>query len=1183
MRIAQLNLIRYGRFTDCTIELPRSDPDLHILYGRNEAGKSTALSSIADLLFGVPVRTPMAFLHEPASLRIGAVLEGEEGRLEIVRRKGAKDTLLGGDCLPLMGGERVLEPYLAGADRAFLERMFSLDHDRLQAGGREILEARDDAGQMLFSAASGITRLRERLREFNDEADALWSRRRARHRAYYVAVDRLRAADEALRECTLSADRWHEHKRALEAAEEAYGRLDGEQRERSLERNRLSRIRRVCRHVKRKGALDEAITGLGEVFLLPENAAVQLAAAEREEAEAATAVAALGEEGERAQAELATLRPDEHLLARAHEIRAFRDRGIESRSARAELPRQEAELEAARNELRRLGSDLGWKGTDTHAIATRIPPQAKVGAVRVLLSRRAEIDAEVRTTTRIVRECEEQRERLEKRVAGAAAPVDVAPLGAAIGSVRERGDLPGQVQVAESRVADLRARVERQLGSLQPGVTDEKVLGQIPVPSREQVRQHRDLDRECRERQAQTSSRLQSLRRELDSTNAVLDRLVNDEEAVSAESLDEARGRRAALWSLVKQRYVKGAPLTKEMLHGYEEAAKDLVGAYERTVSGADFLADRRFEHAEAAGRLAEVQRTVRDLERRLAECAVEEGRLRERGGELATAWTALWRDAPLDPQDPDCMLAWLEAREAILQGVTERRHAERDLKALRSEKRDVMEPLIVELVALGAERVGLESRSLPALLETALEEQRRHENEAAAKARLVAELEQARQEFVLRARELSSAHERESSWRERWSAALADLGLAAGIVPEAVETQLEIIERARAVSERIGSLRDAVTATRCDIAAFEGTAQELAKALARDFEGTVAEEVALEIERCLAEAERIRQLRSVKEAEVGALDVRIEERRQALVRAAASVAHLMHAAGVETTPALKAAIERSDRRRAFAAELEATAVKLREDGDGLAIEVLELECTGVDLEKAAAREAEIQVELETLQGRLAEAAEVRSRARNAFEGIGGSDAAARAAADREDALAELRDIAARYVRAKGSALLLEWAIDRYRRERQAPLLSRAGELFRILTTDSFTGLRVDYDDRDRPSLVGIRPEGEAVPVSGLSAGTADQLFLALRIAAVEEYTATRPPLPFVADDLFVNFDDDRAAAGLKVLEQLSRKTQVLVFTHHAHLVDIARRTLRASCHIVDLASEQARMPRKAA
>ena len=304
-----------------------------------------------------------------------------------------------------------------------------------------------------------------------------------------------------------------------------------------------------------------------------------------------------------------------------------------------------------------------------------------------------------------------------------------------------------------------------------------------------------------------------------------------------------------------------------------------------------------------------------------------------------------------------------------------------------------------------------------------------------------------------------------------------------------------KIIERARAVSERIGSLRDAASATRRDIAAFERTAQELAQPLARDLEGTAAEEVVLEIERRLAEAERIRQLRSVKEVEVGALDVRIEERRQALVRAATSVAHLMHATRVDSHQEIKKAIDRSDRRRALEAERDTTIEKLREDGDGLAIEELESQCMGADLDVAAATEAEIQAKLEGLQSRIAGAAEERSRARDAFEALGGSDAAARAAADREDALADLRGIAARYVRARGSALLLEWMIDRYRRERQAPLLERASKHLATLTAHSFTGLRVDYDDRDRPCLVGLRPAGGAVPVAGLSAGSMDQLY----------------------------------------------------------------------------------------
>ena len=77
-----------------------------------------------------------------------------------------------------------------------------------------------------------------------------------------------------------------------------------------------------------------------------------------------------------------------------------------------------------------------------------------------------------------------------------------------------------------------------------------------------------------------------------------------------------------------------------------------------------------------------------------------------------------------------------------------------------------------------------------------------------------------------------------------------------------------------------------------------------------------------------------------------------------------------------------------------------------------------------------------------------------------------------------------------------------------------------------------------------------------------MSDGSVDQLYLALRVAALEEYLDQAPALPFVADDLFINFDDDRAAAGLQVLAQLANSCQVIFFTHHEHLVDIARQAL---------------------
>ena len=193
----------------------------------------------------------------------------------------------------------------------------------------------------------------------------------------------------------------------------------------------------------------------------------------------------------------------------------------------------------------------------------------------------------------------------------------------------------------------------------------------------------------------------------------------------------------------------------------------------------------------------------------------------------------------------------------------------------------------------------------------------------------------------------------------------------------------------------------------------------------------------------------------------------------------------------------------------------------------------------------------------------MEEAIVARTEARKAFEAIGGDDAAARAAADCEEALAAMQDAAERYVRVRAAAMLLRWAIERYRKEKQGPLLRRAGELFRVLTRNSFERLEVSFDERDSMHLTGVRPEGEVVVVPGLSSGTEDQLFLALRIAAVEDYLTRAVALPFVADDLFINFDPERSAAGFEVLGQLSEQTQVLFFTHHPHLVDVAQQDTR--------------------
>ena len=145
---------------------------------------------------------------------------------------------------------------------------------------------------------------------------------------------------------------------------------------------------------------------------------------------------------------------------------------------------------------------------------------------------------------------------------------------------------------------------------------------------------------------------------------------------------------------------------------------------------------------------------------------------------------------------------------------------------------------------------------------------------------------------------------------------------------------------------------------------------------------------------------------------------------------------------------------------------------------------------------------------------------------------------------------------------------LLKWSMEKFRETKQGPMLAKASAIFKGLTLNSFSRLLVDAEEAT-PRLIGIRQDGEQVDVAGMSEGSRDQLYLALRLAALELQVEQGLNIPLIADDLFINFDDRRTAAGLKVLGELSRKMQVVFLTHHDHLVPLAREVLGADMNVV--------------
>jgi uncharacterized protein YhaN len=173
------------------------------------------------------------------------------------------------------------------------------------------------------------------------------------------------------------------------------------------------------------------------------------------------------------------------------------------------------------------------------------------------------------------------------------------------------------------------------------------------------------------------------------------------------------------------------------------------------------------------------------------------------------------------------------------------------------------------------------------------------------------------------------------------------------------------------------------------------------------------------------------------------------------------------------------------------------------------------------------------------------------------------------AATERAEAGAELLSIAERWLLRAAAAKLASRTIERHRALVQDPLIARASTLFAMATDSAFAGLVVAYGDDDQPVLVAQRRDGEQVPVSGLSEGTRDQLFLALRLALLERRTSE--PMPFIGDDLLSSFDESRTMAMLRLLAAAGERRQIILFTHHRHVVDLARSVSGELVQVIDL------------
>lgn len=1160
MRIRELKLIRYGKFTDRCLALPFSDRDIHLIVGPNEAGKSTVRSAIGDWLFDIPMRTTMDFLHPMRELRIGGVIErmGPGGvvgeQLTFDRAKGNKNKLRTPEDVSLP--DDALFPWLGSlTDKAF-NRMYSLDHTTLVEGGAGILSASDDVGRMLFQSAAGIEHMGDVLQKLQAEADALWAPRKSSSRAYYQALDAYDSAHADGRKGTLRTKDW----KALHDALASTQTKLAEAKTRDVElRQRLSRLERIRRVRPLLLALDAAraqrdsLLAAGDIPLLDENAAQIFGSATQEVALADAEIARLTREIGEAQVSLDGTLVDRNILALEADITDLNERRLQFRAHRTDMVKRADEIRMEWVRAQELASSLGWPTESEDATRQRLPAApARARLTKLIMDRVAKAQALKTERDGLAdhqRQVQQAQEDLSHLVAGAVDP----ELGVAVEQAIKLGDHESSMAELREVVAGLAERIEKAMAALGAWRRTVESLQSMVVPDTHHVQGLIDQQRAEAADEKVHLDALAIKNQEIEQLELDLQQLVRNFQPISRDQVLQARQVRDESWLGIKQ-----AP--HELI--------DRSMAFEGQISNADKLADDRLDRAQfeadrqsKADALEHKQRERLDIERRLS--AVK-SRMEQRTGQ----WDVLTNACGLPQLPMELAPTWLQQRQHVLDLVAERAAADRRLiaqlaavarirdslwKALRGDSAEIPVPELSVCLRQARDQITLADQALGR--RNTLEQQ----------------IRQGQRNLTKLQASLQSAQDDWNAWMQSWRAAVQSAGYGADAPVDQLEAEIEVMQALERLLDRIRSIRsERIDTMQADLDGLAASATRLAEQAAVALADQSPEDVALELARRLIDAKKADAAQSDLQARLVRSKADLVEAEKSLQAVKARLIPLMAAAGVDDVAALSRSIDRSNQRRAVERKMQLAEEELSQAADGLSLDELrdEGKAIGADelmaeLDKVGAMSSEVVEQIAALSNEY-------GAQKTVFDALDGTDQAARAEAQRQEAIAAMTDAAETYLRLQTAARLLKWSIEKFRETKQGPMLSKASAIFKGLTMDSFDRLLVDSDGAT-PRLFGIRPTGAQVDVAGMSEGSRDQLYMALRLAALELQIDQGFSMPLIADDLFINFDDRRTAAGLKVLGDLSRSMQIVFLTHHDHLVPLAKRVLGSDLNVVQL------------
>lgn len=682
MKILELHLRAFGTFSDFRLDLSGGAEGLHIIYGPNEAGKSTARRALTNLFYGIPHLSPDDFRHGRQDLRIAARLRrADQSEFAFTRRKGTKNTVL-----DFAGAEAVdpdaLDRCLGGVEKSVFETLFCLDHDELVKGGASILQGSGAVGEALFSAGIGGAGLRSYLRELDAEADLLF-KKQGQNQRINVGLKNFRETRDRIGSASLTGTEWEELAAQSSNARAQRLELTARRDARRTERGRIERLSQALLPLARRAGLLGKIEVLGPIPPLPDSFPGERAAVaanlKAANSEAEKASRELDEIAERLQG----IEVREDVLGAAGAISSLQQGVGAYREDQAALPGRRGELiqieAAASSALAELRPGLS-------------PGEAATLRLTVLqresIRRLAITHAALQTAEAGARETLEKADALlvqrRRALEEMPPPPDITALTAVVRRIQKRGDLEAAAGIARRELAQAEISA-RALAALPPPWAGEppanyeglEALAALPAPLEASIaRFEEDLAGAAR-RLAQANDEAVRCEQQLSRAEQALEALGRGGPLPSLADLDRVRGWRQHGWELVAEAWEAGRRDPIVDPNGFVQTGQTLEEAFSVSVAQADACADRLREEAGRVAECTAAQATGDSSRRQLAEAASDRAAMQAAADELRARWEELWRPCGFEPLSPAEMRAWTARHEKLRGAVAALRGAE--------------------------------------------------------------------------------------------------------------------------------------------------------------------------------------------------------------------------------------------------------------------------------------------------------------------------------------------------------------------------------------------------------------------------------------------------------------------------------------------------------------------------